>query len=181
MEQGGVFVCDSSRIQVCSVTSNSFANLWTVALQAPLSMRFSGQEYWSGWPFLSSGDLPNPGIKPMSLCLLHWQTSTKHQEFCFCFPTTIKGHHFNTHLVYNSLLQALVNKHIRNEFSLGYQALLYSPSYQFFLPEDRHLKLSLIFIPSLGTQKVIYFQTLCLVSLSISVILCHHKELGSLR
>ena len=36
---------------------------WTVAHQAPLSMRFSRREYWSGWPFPSPGDLPNPGIE----------------------------------------------------------------------------------------------------------------------
>ena len=36
----------------------------TVASQAPLSMGFSRQEYWSGLPFSSSGDLPNPGIEP---------------------------------------------------------------------------------------------------------------------
>ena len=39
---------------------------WTVAHQAPLSMGFSKQEYWSGLPFPSPGDLPNPGIKPRS-------------------------------------------------------------------------------------------------------------------
>ena len=43
-----------------------FATLWTVACQTPLSMGFSRQEYWSGLLFLSAGDLPNPGIKPMS-------------------------------------------------------------------------------------------------------------------
>ena len=37
---------------------------WTVACQAPLSMGFSRQEYWSGLPFPSPGDLPDPGIKP---------------------------------------------------------------------------------------------------------------------
>ena len=37
---------------------------WTVAHQAPRSMEFSRQEYWSGLPFPSSADLPNPGIKP---------------------------------------------------------------------------------------------------------------------
>ena len=41
-----------------------FATPWTVAHQAPLSMGFSRQEYWSGLPFPSPGDLPNPGIKP---------------------------------------------------------------------------------------------------------------------
>ena len=39
---------------------------WTVAHQAPLSMGFSRQEHWSGLPFPSPGDLPNPGIKPGS-------------------------------------------------------------------------------------------------------------------
>ena len=43
-----------------------FATSWTVALQAPLSMGFSRQEYWSGFPCVSSGDLPNPGIEPTS-------------------------------------------------------------------------------------------------------------------
>ena len=46
-----------------------FATLWTVAHQAPPSMGFSRQEYWSGLPFPSPGDLPNPGIKPRSPAL----------------------------------------------------------------------------------------------------------------
>ena len=41
-----------------------FATPWTVAYQVPLSMGFSRQEYWRGFPFPSPGDLPNPGIKP---------------------------------------------------------------------------------------------------------------------
>ena len=44
-----------------------FATLWNVACQFPLSMGFSRQEYWGGWPSPSPGDLPNPGIKPISL------------------------------------------------------------------------------------------------------------------
>ena len=43
--------------------SESFTTLWTVAHQAPLSMEFSRQEYWSGLPFPSPGDLPDSGIK----------------------------------------------------------------------------------------------------------------------
>ena len=43
-----------------------FATPWTVAYQAPPSMGFSRQEYWSGLPFPSPGDLPDPGIKPRS-------------------------------------------------------------------------------------------------------------------
>ena len=46
-----------------------FVTLWTVALQAPLSVGFSSQEYWSGLPCPPPGDLPNPGIKPSSLAL----------------------------------------------------------------------------------------------------------------
>ena len=44
-----------------------FATPWTVAHQAPLSMEFSRQEYWSGLSFAFPGNLPNPGIKPTSL------------------------------------------------------------------------------------------------------------------
>ena len=50
--------------------SRVFTTLWTVAHQAPLSMRFSRQEYWSGLPFLSPGDLRHPGIKLKSLMSL---------------------------------------------------------------------------------------------------------------
>ena len=48
-----------SHVQLC-------AALWTVACQAPLSMGFSRQEYWSGLPCSPPGDLPDPGIKPSS-------------------------------------------------------------------------------------------------------------------
>ena len=56
-----------------------FATPWTVAHQAPLSMGFSRQEYWSGFPFASPGDLPNPGIQPIisytgRRVLYHWVT-----------------------------------------------------------------------------------------------------------
>ena len=44
-----------------------FVTLWTVARQAPLSMGFSRQEYWSGLPCPPPGDLPDPGIKPAPL------------------------------------------------------------------------------------------------------------------
>ena len=48
------------------VMSNSVIP-WTVVRQAPLSMGFSRQEYWSGWPFPPPGDLPDPGIEPTPL------------------------------------------------------------------------------------------------------------------
>ena len=53
MESATVF----SRVQL-------FAAPWTVVRQAPLSMGFPGQEYWSGLPFPRLGHLPNPGIEP---------------------------------------------------------------------------------------------------------------------
>ena len=49
--------------------SDSLVTPWTVAHQAPLSMGFPRQEYWSGLPFPSAGDLPNPGTKPVSPAL----------------------------------------------------------------------------------------------------------------
>ena len=47
----------------------TLTTLWTVALQAPLSIEFSKQEYWSGLPFPSLGDLSDPGIEPGSPAL----------------------------------------------------------------------------------------------------------------
>ena len=52
----------------CSVTSNS-ATPWTIAHQAPLSMEFFKQEYWSRLSFPTPGDLPNPGTKSASPAL----------------------------------------------------------------------------------------------------------------
>ena len=61
------YVCLCS---VASVVSDSFRPLQTAAHQAPLSMGFPRQEYWSGLPFPPPEDLPNPGIEPMSLASL---------------------------------------------------------------------------------------------------------------
>ena len=47
----------------------SLATLWTVTYQAPLSMEFSRQVYWSGLPFPSAGNLPDPGREPRSPAL----------------------------------------------------------------------------------------------------------------
>ena len=51
----------------------SLVTMWTVALQAPPSMGFSRQEYWSGLTFPSPGDIPDPGIEPRSPTL--WEDS----------------------------------------------------------------------------------------------------------
>ena len=57
-------LCAQSLSRVWLVTAP-----WTVAHQAPLSMEFSRQEHWSGLPFLTPGDLPDPGIKSTSSAL----------------------------------------------------------------------------------------------------------------
>ena len=59
----GVHAC----ILSCFSCVQHFVTLWTIAHQAPLSLGFSRQEYWSGLPFPSPGDLPNPGIEPTPL------------------------------------------------------------------------------------------------------------------
>ena len=59
---------------------STLATPWTVARQAPLSMGFSRQEYWSGLPFLSPGDLSNPGIEAGSLALQVNSLSTELQS-----------------------------------------------------------------------------------------------------
>ena len=61
-----VCVCALSRLSRIRL----FVTPWTVARQAPLSMGCSRQKYWSGLPFPSAGDLPDPGIKPTSLASL---------------------------------------------------------------------------------------------------------------
>ena len=58
-----VCVCVLSRLSRVQL----FATPWTVACHAPLSMGFSRQEYWSGVPFPSPGDLHHPGMEPVSL------------------------------------------------------------------------------------------------------------------
>ena len=70
---GGRWVCQAySPLSLLCVLSHLsrvqlFVTLWTVAYQAPLSTGFSRQESWSELPFPPPGDLPDPGIKPVSL------------------------------------------------------------------------------------------------------------------
>ena len=74
----------------------ALASPWTVARQAPLSMGFSRQEYWSGLPFPSAGDLPNPETEPRSPALQADSLPTELQgkpgaytinsSTCCCFP-----------------------------------------------------------------------------------------------
>ena len=57
--------CGGSVVKLCPTLETP----WTATCQAPLSMGFSGQEYWSGLPFPSPGDLSNAGIEPGSPAL----------------------------------------------------------------------------------------------------------------
>ena len=85
---------------------------WTVVCQAPLSMWFSRQEYWSGLPFPSPGDLPDPGIKLASPALASRFFITEPGFFCPSTPTpmpTVKitkkleiGSLKETHIRYSS-------------------------------------------------------------------------------
>ena len=52
------------------------ATLWAVACQAPLSMGFCRQEYWSRLSCPPPRDLPDPGFEPTPLCILHWQAGS---------------------------------------------------------------------------------------------------------
>ena len=61
-----VCVCAHTCMLSRSVVSDFSVTPRTVDRQAPLSMEFSRQGYWSGLPFPSTGDLPNPGIKPIA-------------------------------------------------------------------------------------------------------------------
>ena len=67
-----------------------FATPWTAACQAPLSMGFSRQEFWSGLPFPSLGDLPGPGIEPASPALVGrvFTTELSGKPRCIIGPQT---------------------------------------------------------------------------------------------
>ena len=72
---------------IVTKSCQTLATPWTVACQAPLSVGFSRQAYWSGLPFPSPGDLPNPGIGPSSPAL--WADS---------LPTEPQGKPYTTTL-----------------------------------------------------------------------------------
>ena len=83
---------------------------WTVAFQVPLSIRFSRQEYWSGLPFPSPGDLPNSGIEPGSSAALQADS----------LPTELQGKPFGAQMKqYRSSASCLV--------------ILVKPLFDFFL------------------------------------------------
>ena len=90
--------------------SDSFSFLWTIAGQAPLSMGFPRQEYRSGLPFLSPGDLPDPGIEPQSPAL---QTDSLPSEPLWK-PYTHTHTHTHTHhiFIHSSVDEHLGSSHV---------------------------------------------------------------------
>ena len=96
-----------------SVVSDS-ATPWTVACQAPLSMEFSSQEYWSGLPCPPLGDLPNPGIEPRSPTL---QADS--------LPSELSAKPKNTGLGTLSLLQGIFLTQKLNQGLLHCRQILY--------------------------------------------------------
>ena len=76
--------------------SDSFVTPWTVTCQAPLPMGFPRQECWSGLPFPSPGDLPDPGIKPSSPTLACRFFTTKPPEKALIRTLFIYMHHFSS-------------------------------------------------------------------------------------
>ena len=67
---------------------SDYATLWTAVHQAPLSMGFSRKEYWSGLPRPPPGDLPDPGIEPMSPASCALQAASlalSHQRRYICY------------------------------------------------------------------------------------------------
>ena len=84
-----------------------FVTPWTVACQASLSTGFFRQEYWSGLPFPPPGDLPHPGIEPISPALAggFFTTATREAQkelnICMCMYIYI---HTHTHTQYMNLL-----------------------------------------------------------------------------
>ena len=87
----------------CSVISNSFVTPCILAHQAPLSMGFPKQVYWSGLPFPSPGDLPDPGIEPISPT---WQANflpLNHQG------SPLTGYSFSNSTVHADHLRILFN------------------------------------------------------------------------
>ena len=121
-----VYACVLSCVQLFEIP-------WTVACQAPLSMEFSRQEYWSGLPFSSSGDHPTQGSNLLLLCPLHWQADTLPPGYCatreapgvdLSFCQTQPG---NNYAALPSSIQAIFQPLIRslNCTCIGSQKTLY--------------------------------------------------------
>ena len=119
-----------SRVWLC-------ATLWTIACQAPLSTGFSRQEYWSGLPCPSSGDIPNPGIKPRSLILLHWVIKKERQGWGQTQGWLEVGIHQSTGISFN-LLPILLPSFLSAYWLALFYLHIISPCAGVFKPSDSH-------------------------------------------
>ena len=122
------------------------ATLWTIARQAPLSMEFSRQEYWSGLLCPSPGDLPNPGIKPASPAL---QVDS--------LPSKPPGKPKNTGVGSLPLVQEIVLTQGSNWGLLHCRWILYQLSYQGSLSINLLTFNSLPLTPSLLISDALQF------------------------
>ena len=112
------FKLSSNEVKVAE-SCLTLCSLWTVAHQAPVFLYFPRQEYWSGLPFPSPGDLPNPGIKPRSPAV---QAGS--------LPAEPQGKPKNTGVGSLSLLQRLFPTQESNGGLLQCRQILYQLSYQ---------------------------------------------------
>ena len=118
--------CRSESESVSHLVVSDSATSWTVALRPSLSMKFFRQEYWSGLPFLSAGDLPDPGVELKSPALqeiLYHQNHRVHfgKRCLHCFPE--KGSRSKHQR--DSLAKTLVKLFVYHHFSAGKKSALY--------------------------------------------------------
>ena len=86
--------------------SDSLTTPGTVAHQAPLSMEFLRQEFWSGLPFFSPGDLPGPEMEPVSPALVGFFTTEPPGKPLYTHAHTHTHTHTHTKLLYSFILDA---------------------------------------------------------------------------
>ena len=106
--------CLLSSRRACSVAESCLVTPWTVAHQAPLSMGSSRQEYWRGLPFPFLGELPDPGIEPMSLTppatagRFFTTEPPRKSQSCQCFRWMGPFKEWHTHTAWVSSAQGYV-------------------------------------------------------------------------
>ena len=102
--------------------SDSFATPWNVVHQASLFMEFSRQEYWSGLPFASPGDLPNPRIEPASPALAggYFTTEPSEKPFQAVLGAGNRGRTSLTGQLHSSSRQEIVSSPRENDPFVGF-------------------------------------------------------------
>ena len=103
--------------------------LWTLAHQAPLSMGFSRQEYWNGFPHPPPGDLPDPGVEPVSLTLRQTVYQLSYQESYLRRENFCKALNASTSYTFLFCFSAnnMFIHHSQNKLSKNFQQLFPPP------------------------------------------------------